>query len=134
MYDIYYAHHQWKYCTDAELYELDLIGRYFPNATIFNPSRDLKTPKEYFESQDSREEAIMEECLETVRNSDILIFSSLNGTTGEGVYREVEEAKKAGKLVLYIFQDTLHAGFHIYKRTDGGQTNRLYAFVDLDLY
>ena len=134
MYDIYYAHHQWKYDTDTELYELDLIGRYFPNATIFNPSRDLKTPKEYFESQDSREEAIMEECLETVRNSDILIFSSLNGTTGEGVYREVEEAKKAGKLVLYTFQDTLHAGFNIYKRTDGGQTNRLYAFVDLDLW
>lgn len=27
MYDIYYAHHQWKYNTPIELYELDLISR-----------------------------------------------------------------------------------------------------------
>ena len=31
MYDIYYAHHQWKYGTKVETYELNLIKRYFPN-------------------------------------------------------------------------------------------------------
>lgn len=36
MYDIYYAHHQWKYNTPEETYELKLIRRYFPNAKIFN--------------------------------------------------------------------------------------------------
>ena len=46
MYDIYYAHHQWKYNTQVEIYELDLIRRYFPNAKIFNPSVDLTHTKE----------------------------------------------------------------------------------------
>lgn len=65
MYDIYYAHHQWKYGTQVEQYELDLIRRYFPNAKIFNPSVDLMHTKE------DGEEAIMEECLKTVRNSQL---------------------------------------------------------------
>lgn len=81
MYDIYYAHHQWKYGTPVEIYELDLIKRYFPNANIFNPSIDLKS----IISTDN-EDLIMEECLETVRNSDILVFSSLDGCVGTGVY------------------------------------------------
>ena len=29
MYDIYYAHHQYKYKSIEEAYELDLIRRYF---------------------------------------------------------------------------------------------------------
>ena len=40
---IYYAHHQWKYDTKIEAYELALIERYFPYAAVFNPSTDLKT-------------------------------------------------------------------------------------------
>ena len=43
MYDIYYAHHQYKYKSIEEAYELDLIRRYFPQAKIFNPSTDLKS-------------------------------------------------------------------------------------------
>ena len=41
MYNIYYAHHQWKYGTQIEQYELDLIKRYFPGDTIFNPATEL---------------------------------------------------------------------------------------------
>ena len=96
MYDIYYAHHQWKYSTQIETYELDLIRRYFPNAKIFNPSVDLTHTKE------DGEEVVMAECLETVRNSDILIFSSMDGCIGTGVYHEIKEARKQKKLVLYI--------------------------------
>lgn len=134
MYDIYYAHHQWKYASDAELYELDLIQRYFPSATIFNPSRDLKTTSQLFESQEYREEAIMKECLETVRNSDILVFSSLNGCIGTGVYHEVKAAQKAGKLVFYIWQDALRPDFNLSTREDAKRTDRLYGYVDVDLY
>ena len=38
---IYYAHHQWKYDTKIEDYEMNLINAYFPNSCIFNPSSDL---------------------------------------------------------------------------------------------
>ena len=43
MFDIYYAHHQWKYGTQIEAYELDLIREYFPYDKIFNPATDLKS-------------------------------------------------------------------------------------------
>ena len=40
MYNTYYAHHQWKYGTQIEQYEIDLIKRYFPGDAIFNPATD----------------------------------------------------------------------------------------------
>lgn len=123
MYDIYYAHHRWKYYTDIEQYELDLIRRYFPRATIFDPSIDLKA------SRSDNEEIIMAECLETVRNSDILIFSSVNGCVGTGVYHEVKEAQKKGKLIFYIYQNKLTPDFDIYERDEFDRTDRIYANV-----
>ena len=124
MYDIYYAHHQWKYGSQVEQYELDLIKRYFPNATICNPATDLITPKEH------GEEAIMAECLALVHQSDILVFSSMDGAVGTGVFHEVEAAMNAGKLVLYIFQNELHSDFAIRKHINS--TDRLYANVYLN--
>lgn len=126
MYDIYYAHHQWKYGTKEEAYEIDLIKRYFPNANIFNPSTDLG-PVTYT----GNETLIMKECLDKVRNSDILFFSSLNGCVGTGVYHEVLEATNANKLVLYIYQDSIFANFEMIERTDGGKTDRLFAVVNV---
>lgn len=123
MYDIYYAHHQWKYNTPEETYELKLIRRYFPNAKIFNPATDLK------HTTADGEEAIMGECLETVRNSDILVFSSLDGCIGTGVFHEVIEAQRKGKLILYIWQDKLRTDFAICSRSPNKQTDRLYANV-----
>lgn len=124
MYDIYYAHHQWKYGTQVEQYELDLIRRYFPNAKIFNPSVDLIHIKE------DGEEAIMEECLKTVRNSNYLIFSSMDGTIGKGVYQEVKEAERRGKTIFYIFRDTLNPGYKVHERLDSWwMTDRTFAFV-----
>lgn len=124
MYDIYYAHHQWKYGSKVEQYELYLIKKYFPNGTICNPATDLITPKGY------GEEVIMAECLALVRQSNILIFSSMDGIIGTGVFHEVESALNSGKLVLYIFQDKLHTNFEISKRING--TDRLYANVYLN--
>ena len=123
MYDIYYAHHQWKYNTPEEAYELELIRRYFPNANIFNPATDLTT----IESGD--EDVIMEECLNSVRNTDILVFSSLDGCVGVGVFSEVEEALQKGKLVFYISHDKITTDFEVCKRNEPDRTDRLYGFV-----
>jgi len=119
---VYYAHHQWKYGTKVEAYELDFIKRYFPHANIFNPSVDLKT-------KTTNEVEIMEECLEKVRESDILIFSSMDGCIGTGVYHEIKEARKRGKLILYIFHDTLLTNFDIVEKSKFNRTDRLYAMV-----
>ena len=128
MYDIYYAHHQWKYNTPEENYELCLIQRYFPNANIFNPAVDLK------HTAADGEEAVMAECLEAVRNSDILVFSSLDGCVGTGVYHEVKEAQKADKLVFYIWQDKLRPDFTLTMREYDKRTDRLYGYVDIDIW
>lgn len=125
MYDIYYAHHQWKYGTQVEQYELDLIKRYFPNANVCNPSVDFHFP------ESATEEQIMKHCLHTVRNSDILVFSSMDGIVGTGVYHEVEEAEKARKLVFYIFHNELYAGAKLEQLPKCDQTDRLYAYVRL---
>ena len=120
---IYYAHHQWKYGTKIEEYELDLIKRYFPHADIFNPAVDLDV--------DGRtEDDIMNDCFGKVIESDIIIFSSMDGVTGVGVYKEVIKAILHKKLVLYIFNDELHTHFTINPLIDG--TDRIYASVELD--
>lgn len=124
MYDIYYAHHQWKYNTPEEAYELDLIKRYFPHATICNPATDLNS------IATGDEEIIMEECLSKVRDSDIVFFSSLDGCIGTGVYQEIKEAQKQGKIVFYIFHDKFTEHFTITDREESERSDRLYAFVD----
>lgn len=128
MYDIYYAHHQWKYGSQVEEYELDLIRRYFPNAKIFNPAVDLASTKE------DGEDIIMKECLSTVENSDILVFSSVNETVGIGVYQEVMHAKNCDKIIFYICKDTLTMDYQLTQRTDSGKTDRMFAFVNHDFY
>ena len=128
MYDIYYAHHQYKYKSIEEAYELDLIRRYFPKAKIFNPSTDLKS------NLLDDETIIMRECLETVKASDILIFSSMNGVVGTGVYHEVEEAQRANKIVFYIFHDQLYSDFTILEHPKSQRTDRLYGTVHLNVW
>ena len=119
---IYYAHHQWKYDTKIEAYELALIERYFPYASIFNPSVDLKT------KDGGDEEKIMAECLETVERSGFVIFSSMDGMVGKGVYEEVAYAKETGKMFLYMHCNTLHSEFKIV-RTPEYNSDRLYGYV-----
>lgn len=128
MHNIYYAHHQWKYGTKVEQYELDLIKRYFPDDKIFNPSTDIKTDISL------GEEAIMKECLETIRNSDILVFSSMDGVVGTGVFHEVKEARKFGKFIYYIFHNKLYSCFTIEEFDEDKQTDRLYGMVDIGMY
>ena len=125
MYDIYYAHHQWKYGTKIEEYELSLIRRYFYSGTIFNPATDLESTIE------DGEVAIMEECFTAINKSDILVFSSMDGIVGTGVYHEVKEAQRLGKLVLYIYQDELRSDFIMEILDTNNHSDRLYGRVDI---
>ena len=97
---------------------------YFPNAKIFNPATDLKSL-----SLKLDEDSIMKECLETVRNSDILVFSSVNGTVGTGVYHEVLEAEDNKKFVFYIQYGTLTTDYRFVEIPYQFRTDRLYADV-----
>lgn len=125
-YSIYYAHHRWKYNTKIEEYELNLIREYFPNSTIFNPSEDLDV-------EGRTEEDIMKDCLERVRDSDIVIFSSMDGVIGKGVYEELKEAYKTDKLILYILYDHMVAAdFNILAMNDSSNGDRTYAIVRFD--
>lgn len=127
MYDIYYAHHRWKYGSKVEEYERELIRRYFPLANIFDPSTDLK------HTALDGEEVVMAECFEVVRNSDILVFSSMDGVIGTGVYHEIQEAQRLGKIIFYIYQDDLHARFNVNLRDEDKRSDRLYATVNIDI-
>lgn len=122
-YDIYYAHHQWKYGTKIEQYELDVIRRYFPKARICNPATDI-------DNADRTEEDIMRDCLETVKNSDIIVFSAVDGCVGRGVYQEVTYADKHNKVIFFIHHDQLIAG-HGYslKRVKSAHGDRIHAYV-----
>lgn len=124
---IYYAHHQWKYGTKIEEYELDLIKKYFPNAVIFNPATDLR----FKDCGD--EEIIMDECLNKVLESNIVIFSAMDGMIGIGVYNEIMAAKEAGKLVLCLTSNKLYSTFSIYESPECG-SDRIYARVGVPMY
>lgn len=98
---IYYAHHLWKYDTEIEKFELGLIKEKLSNYEILNPNK-------YFSfSEDITEEEIMNVCLKTVCDCEALVFSSLSGIIGRGVYMEVGLAMDLKKDVYYIHEDNL---------------------------
>lgn len=121
---IYYAHHQWKYGTKIEEYELDLIKTYFCNADIFNPSTDMNVTGK-------TEEEIMGICLEQVNKSDIVVFSSVDGVIGKGVYTELEQAEFIGTPILYISNGYLIPSEDIIIRRSFGPRSydRVYGYV-----
>ena len=98
---VYYAHHQWKYDTPIEQWELSLIEKKLSKYEVFNPSTQI------IFSPYMTEDEIMVECLEKVKECDALVFSSLSGVVGRGVYLEVLQALNTGKEVYYLKQDKL---------------------------
>lgn len=91
---LYYAHHMFKYNTEEEKQEIELIEKKFPNFLIINPNGWI--------CQDNSEQAIMNQCYHFVKMSDVLVFSSLNTIIGRGVYEEVEVALENNKDVYYL--------------------------------
>lgn len=118
---IYYAHHLWKYNTKIEEYELEVIKRYFPNAKIINPNGYIEQGRE--------ESIIMKDCLEVIENCNILIFSSVNGVIGRGVFNEFNKASKLGLPIYYIMDNILYdTKEYSFKLINSG-SNGLYATV-----
>lgn len=98
---IYYAHHLYKYNTKIEDWELELIEEKLPQYVIFNPSTHFTFSKEM------TEEEVMNICLKRVVDCGALVFSSLSGIVGRGVYSEVRCALVNNKEVYYLKQDKL---------------------------
>ena len=120
---IYYAHHQWKYGTAIEKYELDLIKSTFGyDVEIINPSMFLCLFGE-------GEEEIIRKCTDEVILSNALVFSSVDGVIGKGVYTEVMTAFDFGTNVYYIDQNSITKGFEI-TTIKNSTTDRVYATVD----
>ena len=124
---IYYAHHRWKYGTQIEAYELDLIKKYYPTATIFNPS-------EFLDIEGRSEEDIMRDCLAAVKDADVIIFSSMDGVIGKRVYDELMYAIENDKPILYIFYDHLIGidVINVCVHYDPSNGERTYALVRFD--
>ncbi|HPE08119.1 MAG TPA: hypothetical protein PLT28_00105 [Saprospiraceae bacterium] len=123
--EIYYAHSVWKFGTQIEDYELDLIRAMFPGYHIINPAVDIP--------QCETEEEIMVHCVNAVQIADVLVFSSVDGIVGKGVYEEIVEAINAGKRLFYIWQDTIipcNDRLQL-ELLDDITTNRMYAKVML---
>lgn len=97
---IYYAHHMWKYNTEEERMEIEAIKRIFPNSNIINPNGSV--------IETGNEVEAMEQCFNFIRESDILIFTTLNNKVfGRGVYDEVSLALQLGMKVFLLKKDTL---------------------------
>ena len=120
---VYYAHHQWKYGTEIEKYELERIRDHFIcDLCIFNPSTDMP-------AEAKTEDEIMAYCLNKVTNdTDVLIFTSMDGMIGIGVYKEVQAAIAAGVPVYYLFHEKFltNQNFVLHPRY---LNDRLYAYV-----
>lgn len=121
---VFYSHHLYKYDTEVEDYELDLIHSKFPNATIINPNGSV--------DQSKTECEIMQQCLDFVRDSDAVIFSSLSGIIGKGVFDELTLAITLNKPIYYVQYDNVtqvEPTFTIiYNRTE---SRRRYAIVEI---
>ena len=117
---IYYAHHLWKYGTQIEQYEINLIRKAFPDAEIFNPSVGIP--------QGLSEKDAMELCISALSNCNILAFSDLSGVVGKGVAEEIESAFLSRKQVYRIRDNEL---FPVVVRFEPIESDnrRLYAIV-----
>lgn len=120
---IYYAHHQWKYNTAIERYELNLIR------SVFGPIVEIVNPAQFSVLWNETEEEIMRKCLDEVILSDILVFSSVDGVIGKGVFTEIETAADFGRGIYYIDQNSITKGFEI-NTIKNSTTDRVYATVD----
>lgn len=121
---IYYAHHQWKYGTKIEEYELNLIKSYFPNSIIFNPSADLNV-------EGKSEDEIMSICLNQIKLSDMVIFSGMDGLVGIGVFKEIAYSRDLRMPVYYIDKDELRYDFDVTANWKSNGNDRTFGRVDL---
>lgn len=97
---IYYAHHVWKYGTSIENYELECIMRKFQDAEIINPHIVLP--------QGKPESEILQVAYNTIKNCDVLVFSTVSGMIGHGVFNEIAVAVNSGIEVYQLHGNTCY--------------------------
>lgn len=119
---IYYAHHLFKYNTKIEEYELNLIQKYIPQYKVLNPNGDI------IHEDLNNETKIMNKCFEEVQRSSALVFSSISGVVGKGVYDEVNLAFSLGKPVYYIYNNEIKHCEHVIFEVIN-ESRRIYAIV-----
>jgi len=125
---VYYAHHIWKYGTKIEQYEIDIINKKFDDCIISNPNGGLG----YTEDSGLEESEIMDICFKAIKQCDAIVFSSINGVIGRGVYDEVMLGKSLGLDIYYINNNQIACfpsiDFEIIKNSD---TRRIFAIVNI---
>jgi len=96
---IYYAHALQLYNTEREKHELHLIQAEFPKACIFNPNRSF--------IQHAKEP--MKRCIDIVKDPSlsILVFSDYKGEITQGVYFEIQIAKKHHKELFFLTDEKI---------------------------
>ena len=80
---IFYSHHCWKYNTPMEEFEMELIrdGTPVDDVVVVNPRVSLP--------QGAPESVILEAAYELIKSCDALVFSTVSGVIGHGVFNEV---------------------------------------------
>lgn len=97
---VYYAHHIWKYGTPIEDYELDCIKKRFEDAEIINPRTNL--PQELSESE------ILDAAYGMIKDCDALVFSTVSGMIGHGVFNEITIAVNSGVAIYQLEGDSCY--------------------------
>lgn len=126
---IYYAHHMSIYNTLQEERELKVINKMFENDTIINPNG-------WINDKGVSGPVIMEQCYIFVKQSDVVVFSTLeDGVIGRGVYCELEKAFENKKKVYYLIRNALVEYYESdYKETkliNDGKNWKTYAKIQL---
>ena len=98
---VYYAHSKLIYNTEKEKEEFSIIKDNFKDSVIINPNEWIY--------DNGKEKDIMEQCYIFVKQSDIIVFSTIeDGFIGKGVYSEIQRAFWYDKYVYYLFEDKLY--------------------------
>ena len=119
---VYYAHHIWKYGTPIEDYELNCIKQRFKDAEIINPRTSLP--------QGKPESEILKVAYDTIKDCDALIFSTVSGMIGHGVFNEIAVAVNSGVSIYQLEGDSCYKIDDIdLKEIIFRGENRVYALV-----
>ena len=118
---VYYAHHQWKYGTKVEEFEIEMIRTSFPKMSIFNPATDLKT-------NELSEDEIRRQHLKEIDDSDLVVFTTLYGYIDKDMLREINHALSCKKVVLWFVGGEFRTDFKIDVELTP-RSDRLYATV-----
>jgi len=108
---VYYAHSMRIYNTIREQHELEIIHHYFWQSLIFNPNRG------------SIQHATnpMQACLDIVNDESVkqLVFSEVDGCIEQGVYAEIQLAKRHEIPIFVIEHNALAPVDGVFKKIPG---------------